>query len=101
MKEILWISPVLALAALFFALWKAHYVNSSSPGNERMQEIAASIAEGADAFLKAEYRILVFFIVALFASCWGPASRFWPVSSGCALPPAPMCGLPMQRWNPA
>ena len=31
-----------------------------------MQEIAAAIAEGADAFLKSEYKILALFIVALF-----------------------------------
>ena len=66
MEKILWMSPLLAAAALLFALWKAHYVNTAAPGNERMQEIAASIAEGADAFLKAEYRILTIFVALLF-----------------------------------
>ncbi|MBR3474152.1 MAG: sodium-translocating pyrophosphatase [Oscillospiraceae bacterium] len=61
-----WIIPVLALAALLFAAYKARYVMRAPTGNERMQEIAAAIAEGADAFLKSEYRILVIFIVALF-----------------------------------
>lgn len=36
------------------------------PGNEKMQEIANSIEEGAMAFLKKEYRYLSIFIVALF-----------------------------------
>ena len=66
MGSILWISPLLAAAALLFAAYKAHYVRSAAPGNERMQEIAASIAEGADAFLKSEYRILAIFVVVLF-----------------------------------
>ena len=66
MEKILWFSPVLAIAALFFAAYKAYYVKSASPGTPRMQEIAASIAEGADAFLKAEYRILAIFVVILF-----------------------------------
>ena len=66
MESILWISPLLAAAALLFALWKAHYVSTASPGNARMQEIAASISEGADAFLKSEYRILAIFVLILF-----------------------------------
>ena len=67
MDKILWITPLLAICALLFAAYKANYVSKASPGNSRMQEIASAIAQGADAFLKAEYRILVFFIVALFA----------------------------------
>ena len=66
MDKILWFSPLLAAAALLFALWKAHYVSAAAPGNERMQEIAASISEGADAFLKSEYRILTIFVAILF-----------------------------------
>ena len=54
------------MAALLFALWKAHYVSTAAPGNERMREIAASISEGADAFLKSEYRILAIFVAILF-----------------------------------
>ena len=67
MEKILWLAPVLAAVALLFALYKARYVNKCDPGNSRMQEIAAAIAEGASAFLRAEYRILAIFIVVLFA----------------------------------
>jgi K(+)-stimulated pyrophosphate-energized sodium pump len=66
MDKILWAVPVLALAALVFAVYKARYVSKAEPGNERMQEIAAAIAEGADAFLKSEYKILAIFIAVLF-----------------------------------
>ncbi len=62
-----WFTPVAAALALLFAAYKAHYVQKAEPGNERMQEIATAIAEGADAFLKSEYKILAIFIVVLFA----------------------------------
>ncbi|MBS5433134.1 MAG: sodium-translocating pyrophosphatase [Firmicutes bacterium] len=67
MEKILWLTPVLALAALLFAAYKAQYVSKSAPGSSRMQEIAGSIAEGADAFLRSEYKILAVFILVLFA----------------------------------
>ena len=66
MEFFLWIIPILALCALLFAAYKARYVSSASPGNARMQEIAGSIAEGASAFLRSEYKILAIFIVVLF-----------------------------------
>ena len=61
------LAPITAVLALLFAAYKANYVSKSSAGNDRMKEIAAAIAEGASAFLKAEYRILAIFIVVLFA----------------------------------
>lgn len=67
MEKILWLTPVLALAALLFAAYKAQYVSKTAPGSSRMQEIAGSIAEGADAFLRSEYKILAVFILVLFA----------------------------------
>ncbi|MBQ7895289.1 MAG: sodium/proton-translocating pyrophosphatase, partial [Oscillospiraceae bacterium] len=61
------LAPIAAVLALLFAAYKANFVSKSGAGNERMQEIASAIAEGASAFLKAEYRILAIFIVVLFA----------------------------------
>ncbi len=66
MDKILYLAPILAVAALLFALYKAVYVKKSSPGTEHMQEIAGAIAEGASAFLQSEYKILAIFIVVLF-----------------------------------
>ena len=66
MELSLWIIPIFALCALLFAAYKARYVSSASPGNARMQEIAGSIAEGASAFLRSEYKILAIFIAFLF-----------------------------------
>ena len=65
MEILTWLIPLLAVCALLFAAYKASYVSKAAPGNERMQEISAAIAEGADAFLKSEYKILVIFIAVL------------------------------------
>ena len=67
MDKIVWLAPVLSVVALLFAAYKAWYVSKAPAGNPRMQEIAAAIAEGANAFLTSEYKILAIFIVALFA----------------------------------
>ena len=81
MEKLLWLAPVLAVCALLFAAYKAGYINKAAPGNSRMQEIASAIAEGADAFLKSEYRILAIFIAVLFVMIglfinWGTAICF-------------------------
>ena len=67
MDKIVWIAPILSVVALLFAAFKAWYVSKAPAGTSRMQEIAAAIAEGANAFLTSEYKILAIFIVVLFA----------------------------------
>ena len=67
MEKIIWLAPILSVVALLFAANKAWYVSKAPAGNSRMQEIAAAIAEGANAFLTSEYKILAIFIVVLFA----------------------------------
>ena len=67
MESIVWLAPVLSVVALLFAAYKAVYVSKAPAGSERMREIASAIAEGANAFLMSEYRILAIFIVVLFA----------------------------------
>ena len=66
MKEMVWLAPAAGVAALLFALVLASGIKKQAPGNERMREIAGAIKEGAQAFLRAEYKILVFFVVILF-----------------------------------
>ena len=66
MSVLFWLAPVLAVAALAFAAWKTSVVSKADPGTDRMKEIAGAISEGAKAFLFAEYRILVVFVVVLF-----------------------------------
>ena len=67
MESMVWLAPVLSVVALLFAAYKAVYVSKAPAGSERMREIASAIAEGANAFLMSEYRILAIFIVVLFA----------------------------------
>lgn len=55
-----------AVLALIFAFVLTGRVNKVDEGTARMKEIASAIAEGARAFLFAEYRILAIFIVVLF-----------------------------------
>ena len=66
MENLIWLAPVLAVIALLFAAVKTSKVGKANPGNERMIEISGAIAEGARAFLFAEYKILVIFVVILF-----------------------------------
>lgn len=66
MEMFLNIVPVLAVAALLFACVLAARVNRQSAGTKKMQEIASAISEGAQAFLAAEYKILIFFVAILF-----------------------------------
>ena len=53
------------ILAMVFAFWKASWINKQNEGNGRMKKIGASIADGAMAFLRAEYRILGVFVVAV------------------------------------
>lgn len=66
MNELVWLAPIAAVAALVFALILASGVKKQSPGDDRMKEISSAIKEGAQAFLKAEYKILVLFVLVLF-----------------------------------
>ena len=50
--------------AMLFAFWKTNWINRQDEGTDRMKQIGASIADGAMAFLKAEYRVLSIFVVA-------------------------------------
>ena len=53
------------LLAMLFAFWKTNWINRQDEGSDRMKQIGASIADGAMAFLKAEYRVLSIFVVAV------------------------------------
>ena len=60
--------PVIGILALLVAAGLAVWVKKQDEGTDRMKEIAAAIHEGAQAFLMSEYKILVIFIVVLFAA---------------------------------
>ena len=66
MNSILMLVPIAGILALLFALMLTNKINKVDVGNERMKEISSYIHEGAMAFLTREYKVLVFFVAALF-----------------------------------
>ena len=66
MQQLIYLAPIMGVLALLFAAYLAKKVSKGDPGTDRMQEIAASIHEGAQAFLTAEYKILIIFAIILF-----------------------------------
>jgi len=65
MELIVNILPAFGVLALLFVLIKNIWVSKQEVGNEKMARIAKNIADGAMSFLKAEYKILSIFVVAV------------------------------------
>jgi K(+)-stimulated pyrophosphate-energized sodium pump len=63
MSNLIYAVPVLGLIGLLAMLVKAQWVNKQNAGDEKMQNLANYIREGALAFLSAEYRVLAIFVV--------------------------------------
>ena len=57
--------PVFGIIALLFVFYKNTWVTKQDPGNDKMQFIASNIQKGAMAFLKAEYKMLSIFVLAV------------------------------------
>jgi K(+)-stimulated pyrophosphate-energized sodium pump len=55
--------PAMGIVGLLYTLLKFNWVSKQDAGNDRMKEISTYIAEGAMAFLKAEWKILGYFVV--------------------------------------
>ena len=53
------------ILAMLFSFWKTSWINKQDEGTERMKQIGASIADGAMAFLSAEYRVLAIFVISV------------------------------------
>jgi K(+)-stimulated pyrophosphate-energized sodium pump len=64
MKDLLFYAvPAMGVVGLLYTLLKFNWVSKQDAGNDRMKEISTYIAEGAMAFLKAEWKILAYFVV--------------------------------------
>ena len=63
MDKLFYVVPALGIVGLLYTFIKFAWVSKQDAGNERMKEISTYIAEGAMAFLKAEYKILAYFVV--------------------------------------
>jgi len=55
MEQITWVIPVAGVAAVAFALYLARDVLSRDTGTQAMRDVADTIREGADAFVKRQY----------------------------------------------
>ncbi|MDX5585209.1 MAG: sodium/proton-translocating pyrophosphatase, partial [Aureibaculum sp.] len=55
--------PLFGVLALLFVYFKNRWVSKQDAGNEKMTRIAKHIADGAMSFLKAEYKILLIFVI--------------------------------------
>lgn len=65
MQSIIYALPVAGLLALLYTLWRSSWINKKEVGSEKMAKIATYIAEGAMAFLKAEYKVLSIFVLSV------------------------------------
>jgi K(+)-stimulated pyrophosphate-energized sodium pump len=63
MDKLIYLVPVMGLIGLLYTFIKFKWVAKQDAGNDRMKEISNYIAQGAMAFLKAEWKILGYFVV--------------------------------------
>ncbi len=68
-----YLAPLMGAIGLLYTLWKFLWVARQDAGTSRMKEISMYIAEGAMAFLRAEWKILAYFgiIVAILLGIMG------------------------------
>ncbi|MBN1106080.1 MAG: sodium-translocating pyrophosphatase, partial [Deltaproteobacteria bacterium] len=66
MQGLTWVAPFLGIVGLIIAYFIYQYVKAQPNGSPLMQELEGMIHKGAMAFLKKEYSVLIFFIIAVF-----------------------------------
>lgn len=73
----MYLVPAMGLIGLLYTLWKYLWVSKQDAGTDRMKEISKYIADGAMAFLRAEWKILTYFgiIVALLLGFMGYSNK--------------------------
>ncbi len=84
MDNLIYVIPAMGIVGLLYTFIKFAWVNKQDAGNERMKEISTYIADGAMAFLKAEYKILSYFVIvaALLLGVMGftSANSHWSIA---------------------
>ena len=63
MDKLIYLVPVMGAIGLLYTFVKFSWVSKQDPGTDRMKEISTYIAQGAMAFLRAEWKILTYFVV--------------------------------------
>src|ERR1700739_1382280 len=70
--NVLWLIILCGVLAIVYAVWATYSVMQADPGSDRMQEIAAAVREGAQAYLRRQYTtiaivgVVIFLIVGYF-----------------------------------
>jgi K(+)-stimulated pyrophosphate-energized sodium pump len=84
MNNLIYVIPAMGIVGLLYTFIKSAWVNKQDAGNEKMKEISTYIADGAMAFLKAEYKILTYFVIiaALLLGIMGftSANSHWSIA---------------------
>src|ERR1700761_872562 len=82
--NLFYLVPAFGILALLYTFIKYAWVSKQDAGNDRMKEISTYIADGAMAFLKAEYKILTYFVIvaALLLGVMGfsSANSHWSIA---------------------
>lgn len=63
MDKLIYLVPLSGIIGLIYTFIKFQWVSKQDAGTDRMKEISNYIAEGAMAFLRAEWKILSYFVV--------------------------------------
>ena len=63
MDKLIYLIPLMGIIGLLYTLIKFNWVSRQDAGSDRMKEISTYIAQGAMAFLRAEWKILGYFVV--------------------------------------
>jgi K(+)-stimulated pyrophosphate-energized sodium pump len=66
----LWAIIGCGLLSIVYGIWAIQSVMSADAGNQKMQEIAAAIAEGAQAYLKRQYMTVAMVGAVVFIGIW-------------------------------
>ena len=76
MNFLFYLVPLFGVIALIYTFIQSSWVSKQNAGNDRMKEISGHIADGAMAFLKAEYKVMMYFviIVAVLLAIMGASS---------------------------
>ena len=65
MNSMIYLVILSGIVALLYGFWKTSWINKQDEGTDAMKMIGGNIAKGAMAFLKAEYKILAIFVLAV------------------------------------